>query len=400
MSSRRRRTRSPALTPLEDDDLLCEILLRIPPQPSSLPRASAVCKRWRGLVSDPGFSRRFRLHHRRNPPLLGFFHRFGGRSFVSTLEPPNCIPPERLSLQRDDYFEGSMSLGCRHGLYLIWLPKPRQVLVWDPITGDKHHIAVPAPFNTENTLVNGAVLRDAGDVQHFQVVVVVVDGSNDQHIQASTCIYSSKTSLWGNLISTPIPYEDNMSRFRLHTSFATEALLAGDSLYWKLAGNLVGILEFDLVKQSLAMIWVPVNMLGVGKSIKIMRAKGGGLGCFVVSESDCTVQLWKRKIDCRDVASWELAKTIEMDKILSLKPEEKGNLYVLGFAEENNAVLMWTMIGLFMIHLDSLKVSRVLVAEMQKWLVGCRFFRFVCFEAEIDPLCSIHWSAVKWTCRN
>ncbi|CAM0947640.1 unnamed protein product [Alopecurus aequalis] len=359
MSSRRRRTRSPALTPLEDDDLLCEILLRIPPQPSSLPRASAVCKRWRGLVSDPGFSRRFRLHHRRNPPLLGFFHRFGGRSFVSTLEPPNCIPPERLSLQRDDYFEGSMSLGCRHGLYLIWLPKPRQVLVWDPITGDKHHIAVPAPFNTENTLVNGAVLRDAGDVQHFQVVVVVVDGSNDQHIQASTCIYSSKTSLWGNLISTPIPYEDNMSRFRLHTSFATEALLAGDSLYWKLAGNLVGILEFDLVKQSLAMIWVPVNMLGVGKSIKIMRAKGGGLGCFVVSESDCTVQLWKRKIDCRDVASWELAKTIEMDKILSLKPEEKGNLYVLGFAEENNAVLMWTMIGLFMIHLDSLKVKKL-----------------------------------------
>ena len=44
MSSLRRRPRSPAVkTPLEDDDLLSEILLRLPPQPSSLPRASLVC---------------------------------------------------------------------------------------------------------------------------------------------------------------------------------------------------------------------------------------------------------------------------------------------------------------------------------------------------------------------
>ncbi|KAK1667406.1 hypothetical protein QYE76_055565 [Lolium multiflorum] len=54
--------RSPAVTPLEDDDLLYEILLRLSPQPSSLPRASAVCKRWCLLVSDPGFFRRFCLH--------------------------------------------------------------------------------------------------------------------------------------------------------------------------------------------------------------------------------------------------------------------------------------------------------------------------------------------------
>ncbi|KAK1614206.1 hypothetical protein QYE76_019723 [Lolium multiflorum] len=39
-----------------------------PPPPSSLPRASAVCTRWRGLLSDPAFHRRFRTHHRRSPP--------------------------------------------------------------------------------------------------------------------------------------------------------------------------------------------------------------------------------------------------------------------------------------------------------------------------------------------
>ncbi|MBC2899435.1 hypothetical protein CFC21_112275 [Triticum aestivum] len=58
MSRPRRRPLSPA--PLDDDDLLSEILLRLPPLPSSLPRASAVCRRWRRLASDPCFCRRFR----------------------------------------------------------------------------------------------------------------------------------------------------------------------------------------------------------------------------------------------------------------------------------------------------------------------------------------------------
>uniref|UniRef100_A0A0D9VEA4 F-box domain-containing protein n=1 Tax=Leersia perrieri TaxID=77586 RepID=A0A0D9VEA4_9ORYZ len=63
---RRRRFTPPpppaaaAAHPLEGDDLLTEILLRLPPQPSSLPRASTVCRRWRRIVTasaDPGFLR-------------------------------------------------------------------------------------------------------------------------------------------------------------------------------------------------------------------------------------------------------------------------------------------------------------------------------------------------------
>jgi hypothetical protein len=173
MSSPRRRhhhhVRSPATGPLDDDDLLREILVRLPPQPSSLPRASAVCKRWRSLISDPGFFRRFRLRHRRNPPLLGFFDRYAGLSFLPTLEAPNRVRPGRFSLEHDDDFERSMSLGCRHGLFLVFLSKPRKVLVWDPITGDKHNIAIPAAFDTKKTmgLVHGAVLRPAAEGQEF-----------------------------------------------------------------------------------------------------------------------------------------------------------------------------------------------------------------------------------------
>ncbi|XP_051195595.1 uncharacterized protein [Lolium perenne] len=358
MSSHRRRhhhhVRSPATEPLDDDDLLCEILLRLPPQPSSLPRASAVCKRWRRLVSDHAFFHRFRLRHRRNSPILGFFDRFNALSFLPTLEAPNRVPPGRFSLEHGD--DGSMSLGCRHGLFLAFLLKRHQVLVWDPITGDKHHIAVPAAFAREKThgLVNGAVRRPAGEGQHFQVVLAVADNKQ----QALACVYSSATGLWGNIISTPLPYDDDDGDGIPPMVYTDDAVMAGDSLYWQLAGT-SAILEFDLVKQSLAVIEVPMDTSGEDKSLKIMRADGGGLGLLLVSDSDSTAQLWKRETNCDGVASWGLAKTIELDKLLSLKPEEQGMLVILGFAEENNVVFLWTAIGVHMINLDSLKFKKL-----------------------------------------
>ncbi|KAM0843971.1 hypothetical protein ACQ4PT_057365 [Festuca glaucescens] len=205
-NSRRRHARSLAVMPLDDDDLLSEILLRLPPQPSSLPRASLVCKRWRGLVSDRGFFRRFRLHHRCNPPLLGFFDRYEGMSFLPTLEGPNRIPPEHFSLERDDD-DDLMSLGCCHGLSLGCLRKLFQILVWDPVTGDQHRISIPAAFDNKKSLINGAVLRAVGDYQHFQVVLVVADVDEEQREQVLACVYSPKTRSWGNLISTPLPFQ-------------------------------------------------------------------------------------------------------------------------------------------------------------------------------------------------
>ncbi|CAM0947641.1 unnamed protein product [Alopecurus aequalis] len=371
-NNRRRHARSPAAGPLDDDDLLCEILLRLPPHPSSLPRASAVCKRWRRLVSDPDFSRRFRLRHRRNPPLLGFFERDHGiyflhtpeatkLSFLPILEAPNRVPPGRFSISGvGDRF---WSLDCRHGLVLIHLREILQVLVWDPVTGDQHRIALPAPFDTMDTLINGAVLGAAGDIQHFQVVLAAEDGDDEQHRRAVACVYSSQTGLWGNIISAPLPYQANGC---LDPTVLTmdDAVLAGDSLYWVLWGNLIGILEFDLVKQSLDVIRVPVDMCGEDTRIKIIRAEAGGLGVLLRSDSDCTLKLWKRKTDCDGVTSWELRRTIEVDKLLSLNSEDKELIEIVGFAEDNNFVLLWTYIGLFMIHLESLKFKKLIESKM------------------------------------
>ena len=92
-----------------------------------------------------------------------------------------------------------------------------------------------------------------------------------------------------------------------------------------------------------------------------MRAAGGGLGFLFMSVSDYTAQLWKRKTACDGVVSWELGRTIELDKLLSLKSEDKSPiaLSILGFAEQNNVMLIWTVNGIFMIHLESLDFKKL-----------------------------------------
>jgi hypothetical protein len=120
-----------------------------------------------------------------------------------------------------------------------------------------------------------------------------------------------------------------------------------------LIGNFVGILEFDLEKQSLAVIRVPVHMLQRGQ-FWIVRAEGGGLGLLFIIGN--ILQLWKRKTDCDGVASWALGRTVELNKILSL---DSQSYVVLGFAEENNVVFLWEGGVIFMVHLETLQLKKL-----------------------------------------
>ncbi|CAN6293980.1 unnamed protein product [Urochloa humidicola] len=119
--------------PLEDTNILPEILLRLPPLPSSLFHASPVCKHWGHVVSDPHFHRRFRAHHKK-PPVLGFFlvdHHGRDIVFRPAMNAPNHIPAAHFSLRLED---GTMILGCRHGRLLALNQTGRYFVVWDPIT--------------------------------------------------------------------------------------------------------------------------------------------------------------------------------------------------------------------------------------------------------------------------
>ncbi|WVZ50341.1 hypothetical protein U9M48_001601 [Paspalum notatum var. saurae] len=176
---RRRRRASPLLpppaSPLEVDDLLREILLRVPPQPSALPRASLVCKRWRRVVTDPRFLRCFCAHHRK-APLVGYFEqRFGERAIVFSpvLEPPDRIPPRRFfSLGRAVAGAGPEInfihlLDCRHGRVAIidMSDKDFTLFVCDTVTGGLERLAVPPQFRCISVKLAQPLLVDSMDMK-------------------------------------------------------------------------------------------------------------------------------------------------------------------------------------------------------------------------------------------
>ncbi|CAN6275141.1 unnamed protein product [Urochloa humidicola] len=262
----RRRSCSPpppppaaALAPLpDDDDMLEEILLRLPSLPSSLPRASLVCKRWLRLLSDPRFLRRFRAFHRRNPPLLGFFIDGDILPFFPTLDPPDRIPSARLTIAPQPCDEFWSFLGCRHGLALLLNRTRLEVTVWDPVAGDQRRVAVPQELlNCEGAKVvrQGALLCLCEDgrmpLEAFKVVLLADDWHPDRNNQVFASLYDSETSAWGNLTSIStrgLPSPSNPS------------ILVGNSLYWSLIGcEGGGILEFNLDRKSLAVIKHPVG---------------------------------------------------------------------------------------------------------------------------------------------
>ena len=283
-SMRRRRPSSPALAaPLPDnDDLLREILLRLPPLPSSLPRASLVSKRWRRILSDPQFLRRFRAFHHRQAPLLGFYLcDAGSPCFTPTLDPPDRIPSARLSLALS-HNENWRFLGCRHGLVLILNSTRLEITVWDPVTGDKRCVALPRGFNREHprfAFLCGALLCDdhAGraPLESFKVVLLRTDDvlpNADPH--AFAFLYESKADVWSNIISTSI---------RAPLSFAKPSILVGNSLYWLLLGyGNGGILKFDLDRKNLTVIDTPPDAQVSSRS-QILRMEDSRLGFAFVT---------------------------------------------------------------------------------------------------------------------
>ncbi|KAL6653116.1 hypothetical protein ACP70R_012041 [Stipagrostis hirtigluma subsp. patula] len=353
--SMRRRPSSPPAAPLpDDDDLLREFLLRLPPLPSSLPGASLVCRRWRRLVSDPQFLRRFRAFHHRNPTLLGFFVEDITRlAFVPTLDPPEHIPSSRLSLPqpRDELWS---FLGCRHGLALLLNRTRLEMTVWDPVTGDQRRVAVPPGFNNESPIIawHGALLCDDGHAgchysKPFKVVLLGCDNvlpHADRQVCAS--LYDSQTGVWSDLISTSIIGLICPSK---------PGILVENSLYWSVLGNHENgaTLEYDLDRQILAMIDHPVDAHVTPYSkFQILRMEDRGLGLAILS--DGSIQLWEKKANSDGGARWMLQKTIELHMLLSLSSPLKSSC-ILGYDEDGHVIFLWTVIGVIMIQLKSMQ---------------------------------------------
>ncbi|XP_047054174.1 uncharacterized protein LOC124660409 [Lolium rigidum] len=337
----------------DDDDMLREILRRLPPQPSSLPRASAVCKRWRGLVTDPKFHRQFRAHHGK-PPLLGLFELSNeGIVFKPILDPPDCIPSQRFHLGRYSQRCHYILLDSRHGLVLVKNSNQNQVVVCDPITG--HHRCLAVPSELRMGKLGGAVLCAAGDHGHvhvdchpnpFKVVLVSTATSANQPL---ACVYSSETLIWSNLISAEAP--------RQFFNAGVPPTLIGSALYWLSVSDLM--LKFDLDEHILAAISVPPVTDGTYyRNRRIIQAEDGAIGFAILSYP--SFQMWQRNVNGHGVVTWLPSKTIDIHTFLGL-PSQIGlvSARLLGYDEDTDEIFVYVRPNVYGVQLKLMQSRKL-----------------------------------------
>ncbi|XBI42845.1 hypothetical protein VPH35_107694 [Triticum aestivum] len=334
------------------DNLLIEILIRLPPEPSSLPRASAVSKRWGSILYDPQF-RKFFLKHHRKPPLLGFFRGYA-KSFVPAMDSPDRIPAARFTLPKGStpYQTDEAYMGCRHGLSVLIDRNKHETIVWDPLTGKEHTVSFPPGFHSmrTNSDWHGAVLCVDAEDGHVHgecfsspfKLVLVGDGFSRQ---AFCSLYDSTSSVWGNIFSVTIAN-------RISTT--SRSILVGNTLCWLICGG--EVLVFDFKKQSLVVIKTPVeNHVTNDRCLQLLRMADGGLG--LAGLLDLTIQLWNRKSSCDGIDEWVLLrKTIPLDEML---PRRISYAIFVGYDEDTNLVVLSTMIGNFTLQIDSIQIKHI-----------------------------------------
>jgi hypothetical protein len=330
---------SPAL-PLDDDNILAEILLRLPPHPTSLYSTSGVCKRWRRLIRDPGFLRSLCALHR-TPSVLGFFHNSPcPPRFVCAQGSPGRIVHAAAALRRDGDDGMWWFVDCRHGRALLRSRDWADLLVWDPMTAERRGIAVPYRVRAGTFDLNAAMLCPSfadGDCHSspFDVVVACT-----RQGRAFACVYSSATDSWGELFSTRMP----SSQCELTEE---PGALVEDALYWLLDEG--SILEFQLGNQELALVEVPSETFSVYKrNIRVVRSEGSGLGLTAVKNFG--LHLWGLEVS---TAKWVLRREIDLYKLLALpltQPRVGSILvWISGVAEDSDAVFLRTMVGIFVV---------------------------------------------------
>ncbi|KAF7027783.1 hypothetical protein CFC21_039794 [Triticum aestivum] len=360
------RLASSPVLPLDDEDLLQEILIRLSPQPSSLPRASLVCPCWRSILSNHKFLCRFRKHHRK-PPLLGFFARClitKTTVFTSVLDSPDRIPAGHFLVPHSHNPSKRLRfMGCRHGLAVLFemslnSPMPTGLIVWDPLTGQQHnHLTMPPGLNGDkwkcwNSTVLCTNVEDGhvhGDCfsNPFKFVLIF-----NRDTDASACVYESTSGVWGDIVS--VVTKKVISPLR-------PSILIGNVLYWLLVGGEVLVHDFE--RQSLGMIEKPADTHNghAEFSYHLLRTEDNGLGLAIVS--NFTIKLWERKSNRDGVVGWEFLKKVAPLDGLFPEPMLSGHMWILlvGYDEDTNVIVLSTMTSTFMLQLDSMQIRDISV---------------------------------------
>jgi hypothetical protein len=345
--SRRVDSPLPPPPPIMPDDVLREILLRLPPEPIHLFRASLVSNHWRALVHDASFLRRCRDFHGGTPPVLGFF---------KLTRPPLFVPisgsfaVSATTVHHGDWFP----LDCNRGRALLISERSRALLVRDLVTGDELHLPLPPGFKgswdrNSALLCAAAGHADQCDCRSCPFVVAFVF-SHGRFI-TSACLYSSETGVWGEVTSM---FTGN--QFVERKAMA----LVGNTLYCLLDNN--WIIEFDFDTYNLQVIGeLSYKVLNSCIGHIIMTTQDGQLGLAGVG--GFSLQLWSSTTCIDDgMVTWADRRVIDLEKLLA--PEVvaacTAPVWPIGYAQDADVIFIEVYpSGVYMIHLKSLQIEKV-----------------------------------------
>uniref|UniRef100_A0A0E0EVT8 F-box domain-containing protein n=1 Tax=Oryza meridionalis TaxID=40149 RepID=A0A0E0EVT8_9ORYZ len=350
---------SPPAAESAPDDVLAEILLRLPPHPSSLSTASLVCTRWRRLIRSPTFLRRVRAFHR-TPPVLGFFHnssdalRFLPAPAAATEDAhaPARVAAEASSVGRYGDDEVWWFLDCRHGRALLHSPDRAHFLVWDPMTAERRRVAVPRRMQGVGRATRryATVFCTAASASHSSSFHVAVVFTSCGRVYAS--VYSSRVGEWGDIITRQAPF-----RFALYDA---PPAFVGESLYFLVNQNSMLELQCGSETQILSVIDWPLEM-------NTLRQSNMRIAMFLAlsPDMDFILHLWAREVADDGELKWVPRMAIELDKLLPLPTEMEGDqcrvmpVSLCGLSEDGSVVFIQTIDGIFLVWLETLEFKKV-----------------------------------------
>ena len=114
-----------------------------------------------------------------------------------------------------------------------------------------------------------------------------------------------------------------------------------------------------------------------------MKTEDGGLGLVALAKFN--LRLWAWETDAEGVTGWVLRRIIELDRFLpldvsSLPSPDNGScgrppVRILGLVEDDDLVFLWTITGVFAVHLKSMKFKKVFEADVSATVYPYTGFR-------------------------
>lgn len=358
----RRRCLSPPPAPYLPDDVLADILVRLPPHPADVRRVSLVSEQFRRVVTDHKFLREVRARHGNAPPLVGFFSNHDTHRFLPTGGGVVRVPDRVAArggagaLGPDDAYW--LVVGSRHGRVLLLSPDRLRLLVLEPMAGRRHYVPTPPEYKP-TYFSNAAVLCAADHTVHddclscpYRIIFV----SSHHNNQAVVSIYSSETGVWSNKASGEMSSAVDMR----------PSVLGGTMLYWQLISH--SILAFNLDTHDLFEILVPAGVYdnNYEANLNIVAAKDGKLGLTVVAGYVLTV--WEFRMHGEGALEWVLRKLVWLDALLPLRkarfrtppsPTEEPPVWIMGIDEDTTVAFLWTKAGVFSLQLETICLEKV-----------------------------------------